>query len=151
MNLLHESRYYSPSKFRIGLGLSMLLVSCAVFACQPKATKDFKSPEAAKINANLLALDEKVRTGGMSLAAATANTGMLRVDNGLVLDIVTNRLDARVERKFQMPGVTIRDTSAKYNRVSLVIDDLGLLYKLARIPEVRTISPAYGAKTRVTQ
>ncbi len=151
MNLHHESRYYPPNKFRIGFALSMLLVSWACFACQPKATKDFKGPEAAKINANLLALDEKVRAGGMSLAVATADTGMLRVDNGLVLDIVTNRLDSSVERKFRMPGVTIRNTSAKYNRVSLVIDDLDLLYKLARIPEVRTISPAYGARTRGTQ
>lgn len=141
MNLLHESRYYSPSKFRIGFGLSMLLVSCAVFACQPKATKDFKGPEAAKINANLLALDEKVRARGMSLAVVTADTGMLIVDNGLALEIVTSRFDARVERKLQMPGVTIRNTSAKYNHVSIVIEDLDLLYKLARIPEVRTISP----------
>ncbi|MEE9293851.1 MAG: hypothetical protein V3W34_02650 [Phycisphaerae bacterium] len=151
MNLLHESRYYSPSTFRIGFGLSMLLVSCAVFACQPKATKDFKGPEAAKINANLLQLETKVRAEGMSLTSAIANTGMVMVDNGLLLDIVTSHLDPSVEKKFRIPGVTIRHLSAKYNRVSVVIDDLSLLSALAKIPEVRTISPEYGARTRVTQ
>ena len=116
-----------------------------------KREKDFKGSEAAKINANLLQLEAKVRAEGMSLTSAIANTGMVMVDNGLLLDIVTNHLDSSVEKKFRIPGVTIRHLSAKYNRVSVVIDDLSLLSVLAKIPEVRTISPEYGARTRVTQ
>lgn len=116
-----------------------------------KRDKDFKRAQATKIDANLLQLEAKVRVEGMSLTSAIANTGMIMVENGLLLDIVTDHLDPSVEKKFRIPGVTIRHLSAKYNRVSVVIDDLSLLSALAKIPEVRTISPEYGARTRVTQ
>ncbi|MEE9293850.1 MAG: CFI-box-CTERM domain-containing protein [Phycisphaerae bacterium] len=141
---------------QIGLGLVLVVTfvvsaatSQAVYGGQPKVDRYSKVPEAAKINVNLLRLEEKARTEGASLTAAAAHTAIVRVANGVVLDIVTSRLDPSVEKKFLMPGVTVRHFSAKYNRVSVVIDDLTLLYELAKIPEVRMILPEYGARTHV--
>ena len=76
--------------------------------------------------------------------------GMMTVKTGVMLDIVTNPLaaNADVKRKLHLPGVSVQLISAKYHRASLSIHDSTLLYQLAKMPEVRTIMPEYGGRTR---
>jgi hypothetical protein len=73
--------------------------------------------------------------------------GIRTVDDRIGLEVFVSPLDAKIVRKFQLPGVNVRHVSMQYRRVLLVINDLALLYALARIPEVRVISPEYGATT----
>lgn len=130
-------------------GLILVLAACVPAGSDTTAKVERYStaPEAKKISVNLLRLEEKVRTEGVSPAVAVANTAIATVDSGVLLDIRTTRLDADVKKKFQLSGVTVRHFSPKYNRVSVIIDDLALLYQLAKIPEVQMINPEYGART----
>ena len=121
----------------------------AGWARHPKVERYSQGPEAAKIHVNLLRLEEQVRTKAVSLAEAAATMGIVTVDSGVLLDILTSHLDSSAARKFERPGVTVRHVSTKYQRVAVVIDDLALLYELAQIPEVRTILPEYGSRTNV--
>lgn len=114
----------------------------------PKPIISTKAPWLGKINANLLCAAAQAEAKGASFADMAARMGIVTVKTGVALDIVTNRLDADVERKLRLPGVTIRYLSVKYHRVAVVISDPMLLYQLAKIPEVRTIMPEYGGRTR---
>jgi len=114
----------------------------------PKSRGSAKDPSLGKINANLLCAETKAKATGASFTNMAARMGIVTIKGGVVLDIVTSRLDADVERKLRLPGVTIRYLSVKYRRVSVVIRDPSSLYQLARIPEVRTIMPEYGGRTR---
>ena len=104
-------------------------------------------PEAEKINIQLLRLEHRVRTQGVPLVATATAMGISTVDDRIGLEVFVSPLDAKIVRKFQLPGVNVRHVSMQYRRVLLVINDLALLSSLARIPEVRVISPEYGATT----
>ena len=60
---------------------------------------------------------------------------------------MTVRDDADIAEKLGLPGVIIRHTSMRYGRISAAIDDLTLLFSLAKLAEVRLIMPEYGGKT----
>jgi len=136
---------------------TMLVVVCglmpfALFSCrlQPEHSKVAyysSAPEAQKITVNLLRLDYQVRTQGTPLLTAAAAIGIDTIGNGIPLEIFTTKINVGVVRKLNLPGVRVLHVSASYQRVSVVIEDLALLYPLARIREVRMISPAYGATT----
>ena len=64
--------------------------------------------------------------------------------------IFTTKINAEVVRKLNLPGVQVRHISTPYQRVSVVIENLALLFPLARVREVRMIAPAYGATTNIT-
>ena len=104
-------------------------------------------PEAEKINIKLLHLEHHVRTQGVPLVATAMAMGISTFDDRIGLEVYVSPIDAKIVRKFQIPGVSVRHVSMQYRRVLLVINDLALLYTLARIPEVRVISPEYGATT----
>jgi hypothetical protein len=104
-------------------------------------------PEAEKINIQLLRLEHRVRTQGVPLVATAIAMGISTIDDRIGLEVYVSPLDAKVVRKLQIPGVSVRHVSMQYRRVLVVINDLALLYYLARIPEVRAISPEYGATT----
>jgi len=114
----------------------------------PKLRDSAKDPLLVKINTNLLCAETKAKATGASFTNVAARMGIVTVKGGVVLDIVTSRLDADVERKLRLPGVTIRYLSARYRRASVIIRDPALLYQLSRIAEVRTIMPEYGGRTR---
>lgn len=146
------------SRFRTGLwGMLMAVVMCclmplALSSCrlQPRPSKVayYSSvPEAQKITVNLLRLDYQVRTQGTPLPTAAAAIGIDTIGNGIPLEIFTTKINAAVVRKLNLPGVRVHHVSAAYQRVSVIIEDLALLFTLARIREVRMISPAYGATT----
>ena len=103
--------------------------------------------ETRKIHANLLQLDQQVRTGGRSLNEAASDMAIQMVGNGIQLDIVTNTLDEAVAKKFDRPGVIVKHMSRQYRRLSVVIEDTALLHELAKIPEVQMIQPEYGGTT----
>lgn len=104
-------------------------------------------PETKKINLNLLNAEKVARNKGASFSEIAASMGIATDNGSVVLDIVTNRLDASVEKKLRMTGIKIRHVSAKYNRVSAAISNPALLHQLAKIPEVRMIMPEYGGTT----
>lgn len=116
-------------------------------AAHPKMQPYAMIPEAEKINIQLLRLEHRVRTQGVPLVATAIAMGISTVDDRIGLEVLVSPLDAKIVRKFQLPGVNVRHVSMQYRRVLLVINDLALLYSLARIPEVRVISPEYGAMT----
>jgi hypothetical protein len=116
-------------------------------AAHPKMPPYAMIPQAEKINIQLLRLEHRVRTEGAPLGATAIAMGFSTVDDRIGLEVFVSPLDAKVVRKFQLPGVNVRHVSMQYRRVLLVINDLALLYSLARIPEVRLISPEYGATT----
>lgn len=128
----------------------MMLGPHIVQAGDPRVEQYSKTPEAAKINVNLLRLDHDMRAKGISLSEAASDKAVIEVAGGIALDIVVDYLDPRVEAKFVLPGVRVRHFSTKYRRVSVVIDDPALLYELAKIPEVRMISPEYGTRTNTS-
>lgn len=116
----------------------------------PKPVQPQKSPWLRKINANLLCAATTAESRGAAFADIAARMGMMTVKTGVMLDIVTNPLaaNADVKRKLHLPGVSVQLISAKYHRASLSIHDSTLLYQLAKMPEVRTIMPEYGGRTR---
>jgi len=114
----------------------------------PKPRVAADTPWMGKIDANLLCAATQAKADGVSFSAMAARMGIVTDKTGVVLDIVTNRLDADVKRKIQLPGVTIRYLSVQYLRVVVVIADPDLLYRLAKISEVRMIMPEYGGRTR---
>jgi len=118
-------------------------------AVNAKLTQYSKAPQASKISVNLLALEKKAKARSISFASAAQNTAIQTASGGILLDIVTNRLDAAVLKKISIPGVSIRYSSVKYNRVSVAVNNPALLYQLANIPEIRSIRPEYGARTHV--
>lgn len=128
----------------------LVLPSCRPQAEYPKVARYSTAPEAQKITVNLLRLDHQVRTRGTPLPAAAAAIGIGTVGNGIPIEIFTTRINTAVVRKLNMPGVKVRHVSMPYQRVSVVIEDLSLLFPLARIREVRMIAPAYGATTNIT-
>ncbi len=128
----------------------LILPSCRPQAQHPKVARYSKAPEAQKITVNLLRLDHQVRTRGTPLPAAAAAIGIGTVGNGIPIEIFTTRINATVVRKLNLPGVKVRHVSMPYQRVSVVIEDLSLLFPLARVREVRMIAPAYGATTNIT-
>ncbi len=128
----------------------LALPSCRPQAEHPKVARYSTAPEAQKITVNLLRLDHQVRTRGTPLPTAAAAIGIGTVGNGIALEIFTTTINAAVVRKLNLPGVKVRHVSMPYQRVSVVIEDLSLLFPLARIREVRMIAPAYGATTNIT-
>jgi hypothetical protein len=137
------------------LAVGFCLMPLALSSCrsQPglsKVARYSSAPEAQKITVNLLRLDYQVRTRGTPLPTAAAAIGIDTIGNGVPLEIFTTKINAEVVKKLNLPGVQVRHVSAPYHRVSVVIEDLALLFPLARIREVRMISPAYGAKTDIT-
>ncbi|MDH3602660.1 MAG: hypothetical protein OEU26_23850 [Candidatus Tectomicrobia bacterium] len=116
-------------------------------AAHPKMQPYAMIPEAEKINVQLLRLEHRVRTQGEPLGSTAIAMGISTFEDRIGLEVYVSPLDAKIVRKFQLPGVNVRHVSMQYQRVLLVIDDLALLYDLARIPEVRVISPEYGATT----
>lgn len=158
-------RLLSPSRLALrpqagaaGMRVMFLAVVCCLFAlsaCSPQAghskvARYSTAPEAQKITVNLLRLDHQVRTGGTPLSIAAAAIGIATVGNGIPLEIFTTKINPEVVKKLNLPGVRIRHISMPYQRVSVVIENLALLFPLARIREVRLISPAYGATTHMT-
>jgi hypothetical protein len=128
----------------------MALPSCRSQSGPSKVSRYSSAPEAQKITVNLLHLDHQVRTRGTPLPTAAAAIGIGMIGNGIPLEIFTTRINAAVVKKLSLPGVQVRHVSMPYQRVSVVIEDLALLFPLARIREVRMISPAYGATTHIT-
>ncbi len=126
------------------------LPSCRSQSGHSKVARYSSAPEAQKITVNLLRLDHQVRTRGTPLPTAAAAIGIGTVGNGVPLEIFTTRINSTVVKKLNLPGVRVRHVSMPYQRVSVVIEDLALLFPLARIREVRMISPAYGATTNIT-
>lgn len=114
-------------------------------ASNPKLARYSQAPGAKKVDPNLLRLEQKVRGENLSLRQAALDAGIATMDNGMVLDIVTDDILANDRRKFQLPGVGLRHFSPKYNRVSVIIRDFDQVRKLAALPEVRSIAPEYGA------
>lgn len=139
-----------PVRFMACALFTVLLTmpSQAALADHPKVEQYSKVAAAEKINVNLLRLEHEVRTKRLSLTAA-ADNAITITDGGMLLDIITDDLDAGVRQKFQRPGVIVRHISEQYRRVSLTVNDPALIFELAKIPEVRMISPGYGARTRV--
>lgn len=137
------------------LAVVICLVLVALSSChspsEPSKVEHYSSaPEAQKITMNLLRLDHQVRTRGTPLSTAAAAMGIGTIGNGVPLEIFTTKLNAQVVKKLNMPGVRVRHVSMPYQRVLVVLEDLALLFPLARIREVRMISPAYGATTHMT-
>jgi hypothetical protein len=128
----------------------LVLPSCHSQSGHSKVAHYSSAPEAQKITVNLLRLDHQVRTGGTPLSIAAAAIGIATVGNGIPLEIFTTKINPEVVKKLNLPGVRIRHISMPYQRVSVVIENLALLFPLARIREVRLISPAYGATTHMT-
>jgi hypothetical protein len=127
--------------------MPLALSSCRLPPEHSKVAYYSSAPEAQKITVNLLRLDYQVRTQGTPLSTAAAAIGIDTIGNGIPLEIFTTKINAAVVRKLNLPGVRVHHVSAPYQRVSVVIEDLALLFPLARIREVRMISPAYGATT----
>lgn len=127
--------------------MPLALSSCRLQSSPSKVAYYSSAPEAQKITVNLLRLDYQVRTQGTPLPAAAAAIGIDTIGNGIPLEIFTTKINAAVVRKLNLPGVRVHHVSAPYQRVSVIIEDLALLFTLARIREVRMISPAYGATT----
>ncbi len=159
MTFLYPSRLvHSPQTGVTGLRamlLALVLGLMALPACSPqvgnsKVARYSTAPEAQKITVNLLRLDHQVRTRGTPLPTAAAAIGIGTVGNGIPLEIFTTKLSPEVVQKLNLPGVRVRHVSMPYQRVSVVIEDLSLLFPLARVREVRMISPAYGATTHIT-
>jgi hypothetical protein len=128
----------------------LVLPSCHSQSGHSKVAHYSSAPEAQKITVNLLRLDHQVRTRGTPLLTAAAAIGISTIGNGVPLEILTTKINIGVVKKLNMPGVRVRHVSMPYQRVSVVIEDLALLFPLARIREVRMISPAYGATTNIT-
>ena len=126
------------------------LSSCSSSSGHPKIARYSSAPEAQKITVNLLRLDYQVRTQGAPLPTAAAAIGIGTVGNGVPLEIFTTTINPEVVKQLNLPGVWVRHISTPYRRVSVVIEDLALLFPLARIREVRMIAPAYGATTNTT-
>lgn len=110
-----------------------------------------QAPGAEKIDVNLLRLEQQVRGENLSLRQAAQKLGILTAGGGMMLDIVTHDIGPGDKHKFQLQGVDMRHFSPRYNRVSVNVRDLDQLYKLAALPEVRSIAPEYGAVTGNSQ
>lgn len=148
--------HFTPASLKQGWRLSLLvaailwmvtLPACQAQSIPPKALPHTTAAGAEKIDVNLLRLDADVRRGGKRLDTAAAEMGMKTVSGHLRLDVIVQPLDASIVRKIQLPGVLVHHVSLRYQRVSVVIVDLALLYDLAQIPEVRMILPEYSATT----
>ena len=160
LQLSHLARVAFPPHARTRawamlLAALLCLTPIALSACSappghPKVARYSSAPEAQKITVNLLRLDYQVRTQGDPLPTAAAAIGIGTVGNGVPLEIFTTKISPDVVKKLNMPGVWVRHVSTPYQRVSVVIEDLALLFPLARIREVRMIAPAYGATTHTT-
>ncbi len=145
--------YTGLGAMRLTVVLCLMLAglsACRSPSGQSKAARYSSAPEAQKITVNLLRLDHQVRTRGTPLPTAAAAIGIGTVGNGVPLEIFTTKINSAVVKKLNLPGVRVRHVSMPYQRVSVVIEDLALLFPLARIREVRMISPAYGATTHIT-
>lgn len=136
--------------FSVAAALAIsIAASPSVWADNAKVERYSKAPSAEKINVNLLRVEQRMRSPGITLATAIANSGMRTDAKGLRLNILTDNLDAVVKEKFSLPGVRVTDFSERYKRVAVTIDDPTRLFDLANIPEVRRIAPEYGARTHV--
>ncbi|WP_089941513.1 hypothetical protein [Candidatus Entotheonella palauensis] len=112
------------------LAAVLCLVLIALNACrsQPELSKSARyssAPEAQKITVNLLRLDHQVRTRGTPLPTAAAAIGIGTIGNGVPLEIFTTKINSAVVKKLNLPGVRVRHVSMPYQRVSVVIEDLG--------------------------
>ena len=135
----------------IGITLCLMaLPSCAPSPTiqHPKLRRYATASEAEKINIQLLRLEYRVRAEGRPLVATASAMGISTIGDSIGLEIIVSPLDANIVRKFQFPGVKVRHVSMQYRRVLLVVNELSSLYDLARIPEVRVISPEYGVATQ---
>lgn len=138
---------------RMLLALSAILAAGSLLACtsnltgNPKVEQYSNDPQAYKISVKLLQLEQRMRREQLSLTEAAVGTAIVATPRGVMLNIVTTRLDADIQKKFAIPGVIVLNFSPRYHRVALSIDDIALLHRLADIPEVTMISPEYGART----
>ena len=105
-------------------------------AAHPKMQPYAMIPEAEKINIQLLRLEHRVRTQGAPLVATAMAMGISTVEDRIGLEVYVSPLDAKIVRKFQIPGVSVRHVSMRYQRMLLVINDLTLLYTHGLIARV---------------
>lgn len=142
-----EPSQYRRVRVTVWVFVVVAIWTLPTWAGNPKMKAYRERPEAVKINAKLLELEHKVRTEGASIEAMASQMGIARFGDAVLLDLVTVRDDAEITEKLRLPGVTLRHASIRYGRISAAIDDLTLLYSLAKLPEVRLILPEYGGKT----
>jgi hypothetical protein len=108
-----------------------------------------KTPEAVKINANLLRLESRMKSESMTLVAAAASVAAKSDEHGIHVEVITTRPGAEVAGYLELPGVTIVHASPTYNRVLVSLNALSLLHGLAQLPEVEMLSPEYGGMSNV--
>jgi hypothetical protein len=115
------------------------------YAGHPKVEKYTQASEAEKINLGLLQLEQEMRLQPISLTKAAASRAYGTQGDGVKLDILMRYIDADVEAQLVQAGAEIRHVSMAHRRVSVVVDYPSVIYALAQLPAVETISPEYGA------
>lgn len=137
----------------LALCLSILTPVGAVYGASPAVQEpldprleQFSSePEAAKISTSLLRLEKDAKSNLKTRSAALVRQS---TDGGTIVEIITSRLDAAVEKQLASSGVKIIRSYPNYGRVYVSVKNLSALHDLARVPEVVMIRAAAKPRTR---
>lgn len=115
-----------------------------------RATLDDERPALpAGVSANLRRLFADRDRAPRTLAATAAEHGVRTAGGRVLVDIVLSGRGGDPARRIEAAGGTVRSVSRKHHRASVAVPDEASLARIAALPEVRHVQPAYGAFTRV--
>lgn len=130
---------------------ALLLLAIATPALAHPKLNNFtdRSPAVDKIGVNLLMLEQDVREGRVAQHDGATRATIQSDAQGIWLDVVFRSVTPAVVDKIRQLGATVHHVSYLYQRASVHIDNLALIYKVAEIAEVAMVAPEYGAQTQV--
>lgn len=115
-------------------------------------------PPVAGLNSALWSLYQETPTGaslrtaniiGLDVATGTTRHRFRQRDDGLLLDVVVDKVSDELLASITRAGVGVVRDYPELRRLTLVVDDPQSLLRLARLPGVRSVQPAYGPVKRV--
>lgn len=143
---MHSSRLARSVAALMAAGL--LATPVLAQSTDPKLAPYAHIPNAEKVSIGLLDAATTAQGAGKSLGDAFAPRSAVRSGDGVLLELVTSEVTDGLLKDIAGTGVTIRHSSARFNRVTVSANDPASVEKLALIEGVQMIRPSSPSITR---
>jgi len=146
------------------LKISILVGTGILAACSPDKVKtenvSDKTPQINKVSAsskNAVSLFKintklkkvfiKMKSKNLSIEQASAEIGIVSLGGKLLIDIGFSELNDSIISEVSKTGITPKNISKKFKRMSASFSQMSEIKELAKIPQVSIINPEYGSIT----
>ena len=138
------------SKLMAGIaGLLIAALAPTLALAQSAKVEAFaKTLQAEKIHLNLLQLETYIQQRAMSFTQAATRMAMQASGEGVQVDILMHHIDEGALDDMRAMGLSIQHVSATHRRITAVVDNMAVLYDVARLDAVEMIMPEYGGATQ---